>query len=593
MIKRFFIAFLGSLAGIWFSLFLAFIGFFMLLSSAIATSLGAGSEAQVKKGSYLTIDLEGTIDDRPGTVSAMDFIRGEMPKLQGLNQILGAIKLAAEDKNIEGIVLECKGVSAGTAQLQALVEALRKFKAAAPEKWIYSYGDAYTQGDYFVATTADSIFINPTCMVELSGLSMTGEYIKNLLDKLDIEMQVVKVGTYKSAVEPYILTGPSEPAKMQEELFMNNIWSYLVDQISAGRKITAEKVRALANSYTFTTPADSLVPTLVDAVVYRHEFDEKLMALTDVKKVKDLSAVSVIDYIQGRDYSKEGSGKGAKIAVYYASGEIYDAGDEGITSEQMVPDILELAENKDLDALVLYVNSPGGSANASEQIWEALQQWKKKTGKPFYVSMSDLAASGGYYISCGADKIYAQPTTLTGSIGIFGLIPNLNGLFQNKLGINIHTITTSTDAQVPSILEPMSPGLRAAMQGYVERGYELFTKRCAEGRHMSQDSIKMIAEGRVWDGAEALKIGLVDEIGGLDACLAGVAKELNVETWTVEEYPSKEQKWFEMVLQASSDLENAMVRSKLGDLAPVYDTANRLKSTSTLQTRMDRFRIHL
>lgn len=216
----------------------------------------------------------------------------------------------------------------------------------------------------------------------------------------------------------------------------------------------------------------------------------------------------------------------------------------------------------------MYVNSGGGSAYASEQIWEALQQWKKRTGKPFYVSMSDYAASGGYYISCSADRIYAQPTTLTGSIGIFGMIPDIQPLLSQKLGVNYSVVRSCPDGEVPGILQPMSPGLRSAMQGYVERGYDLFTRRCAEGRGISQDSIKAIAEGRVWDGAEALKIGLVDELGGLDAAIAGMAKELNVETWTIKEYPSVEVKWYDAILEAGADLKASVVREELGDMAP-------------------------
>ena len=245
-------------------------------------------------------------------------------------------------------------------------------------------------------------------------------------------------------------------------------------------------------------------------------------------------------------------------------------------------DILELAEDNDIDGLMLFVNSGGGSAFASEQIWESLQYWKKTTGKPLYVYMSDYAASGGYYISSGADKIYAQPTTLTGSIGIFGLIPNAKGLITDKLGITFGTVKTNNASEV-SIAQPLSAADRAALQATVDRGYDLFTRRCAEGRHMSQDSIKRIAEGRVWDGSEALKIGLVDELGNLDDALRGLAASLNAESWSVVEYPREADKWKKLLRELSDELETRYMRSRLGDMAPLYEEAARLRSLSGVQ----------
>ncbi len=241
----------------------------------------------------------------------------------------------------------------------------------------------------------------------------------------------------------------------------------------------------------------------------------------------------------------------------------------------------------------MYVNSGGGSAFASEQIWEALEQWKSLTGKPFFVSMADYAASGGYYISCGADRIYAQPTTLTGSIGIFGLIPDLKGLISGKFGITTSTVATNPNGAMPSLLQPMSPAQQASMQAYVDRGYELFTARCAQGRGMSQDSLKMIAEGRVWDGSEALKLGLVDEIGGLDAAIQGMAKRLDVTSWTVRNYPERKEKWYDLLVEAGADIKADIVRDELGEMASLYDTLNSIKGMSTLQARMEAMDVNL
>lgn len=593
--KKFFISFLGAMAGIWFSLFIATFGFFLVIIAAGVSAGGSSSAIKdVKKGSYLSLDLSGAIDDRPGTLKPMQILQGDTDVPLGLNQIVGAIDAAATDDRISGIVYEGGGVAAGSAQMQAIQEALARFKQTAPEKWIYAYGDSYTGADYYLAAIADSIFLNPIGMIDIHGIGMQSLFFKDLLDKLGVEVQVVKVGTYKSAVEPFIRTDMSQPAREQASLFINNIWAHMAETIANGRGVSVSDVNRWANSYLMTLPAEEYVKEkIADRLIYRHEFDSRLMALTGVKKTDDLPAISVTDYVKGKDLLKKGSGKGANIAVLYACGDITDETGDGIVAADLVPEILDLAEEKDIDGLIMYVNSGGGSAYASEQIWEALQQWKKLTGKPFYVSMSDYAASGGYYISCGADRIYAQPTTLTGSIGIFGMIPNIQPLMSQKLGVNVSTVRSCPDGELPGILEPMSPGLKAAMQGYVERGYDLFTARCAQGRGISQDSIKAIAEGRVWDGAEALRIGLVDELGGLDAAIAGMAKELNVETWTIKEYPDRELKWYDAILEAGTDLKASIVRDELGDMAPLYETIGRVRDMSVLQARMEIIQLSL
>ncbi len=592
--KKFLLAFLGSLAGIWFSLFIAFFGLILVVAAAGVASLGNGKVVNVDSHSYLEILLVGEVTDRPGRIDPIGILRGEDNRTQGVDEIVGAIGAAAFDDRIDGIVIDCRGSEMGLARRQAIVEALHRFKADAPGKWIYSYGDMYLQGDYYIASAADSIFINPIGQVFIQGISSTGLYFKNMLDKLGIEMQVVKVGTYKSAVEPYILTGISEPAREQQQLFLSNMWQSVAGEIASARGVSPDVVNGWADSSTYAMATDDYVGKhIVDRLMYRHEFDEYIASLTDKDKTKDLTPVTPAEYCTVQDIDKKGDGRGATIAVLYACGDITDETGDGIVASKLVPEILDLAEEDDIDGLVMYVNSGGGSAFASEQIWEALQQWKSLTGKPFYVSMADYAASGGYYISCGADRIYAQPTTLTGSIGIFGLIPNFGTLLNDKVGINTSTVSTNPGAGMPGVLEPMTPAQKAAMQGYVERGYELFTSRCAKGRGMSQDSIKAIAEGRVWDGAEALKIGLVDEIGGLDAAVAGMAKELNVSTWTLRSYPKIKDKWYDLLLEAGVDIKARMVRDELGEMAPFYDSANRLKGMSPVQARMEIMKVDL
>lgn len=592
--KKFLLSFLGTLAGIWFSLFLAFFGLLLVVAAAGVASLGNGKTVSVDSHSYLEITLVGEVSDRPGRIDPIGIIRGEDNRTQGVNEIVGAIGAAAFDDRIDGIVIDCRGSEMGLARRQAIVEALYRFKHDAPGKWIYSYADMYTQGDYYIATAADSVFINPIGQVFIQGLSTTGLYFKNMLDKLGVQMQVVKVGTYKSAVEPYILTGISEPAREQQQLFLSNMWSSVTSYIAGARGVMQEDVKNWADSAVYAMPTEKYVGMhIVDRLMYRHEFDELLVSLTDKKDVKHLTPVTPSEYCSVQDIDKKGDGRGATIAVLYACGDITDETGDGIVAAKLVPEILELAEEDDIDGLVMYVNSGGGSAFASEQIWEALQQWKSLTGKPFYVSMADYAASGGYYISCGADRIYAQPTTLTGSIGIFGLIPDLSGLLNNKIGVSTSTVSTNPGAGMPGVLEPMTPAQRAAMQGYVERGYELFTSRCAQGRGMSQDSIKAIAEGRVWDGAEALKLGLVDEIGGLDTAVAGMAGELNASTWTIRNYPETKDKWYDILIEAGADVKARMIREELGEMASIYETVARVKGMSPVQARMEIMKVEM
>ena len=323
---------------------------------------------------------------------------------------------------------------------------------------------------------------------------------------------------------------------------------------------------------------------VVDALKYTDEVKEELMGLTGAKKDEDLRLINYADYNSEAKAPHE-KDEDNKIAVYYACGDITDNGTVGITAEKMVPEILELAEDDDINALVLRVNSPGGSAFASEQIWHALEVFKSK-GKILYVSMGDYAASGGYYISCGADKIYAEPMTLTGSIGIFGMIPCAKGLITDKLGVNFGTVSTNANGGFPSLVEPLTPFQARKIQGSVNRGYELFTSRCAEGRHISQDSIKAIAEGRVWDGATAKKLGLVDELGGLQDAVDALARKLNYKKYQIVTYPEVEKSFWDVIAEMPIKMKANALREELGAYYPVYMELKRLETLEPVQARM-------
>lgn len=579
--KQFFMSFLGTVAGIFVSGFLISIGLFILTVLAIVSS-ATHSEYSVKDKSILYLDLSREIVEQPASLDLMATLTNDGPSADVLYNIIDAIDAAADDDRIKGIFIDANGSSAGTAQRKAIVDALQRFKKSG--KWIYSYGDVYSQGDYYIAASAsDSLYINPLASVDIHGLGGRMMFFKNLLDKIGVEMQVVKVGTYKSAVEPFILTEPSAASIEQQQLYLGNLWKDIRASIAKGRKVSADSVNAWANSFSFTFDASQIIKKrIADASAYRHEFIDKLKEKTGIDKDDDLRLVTPAQYITSKSHKSHKT----TIAVLYASGDITESGKDGIASDRLVPEILELAENDDIDGLILRVNSGGGSAFASEQIWEALGEFKEITGKPFYVSMSDYAASGGYYISCGADKIYAEPVTITGSIGIFGLIPNIRGLVTDKLGVTTYPISTNPAGAQPDIFAPMTENQRAGMQSYVDRGYELFVKRVADGRKKTVAQIKTIAEGRVWDGREALRIGLVDKLGGLDTALADMARELGVESWSVERYPKAKDDVLTALLMMSDRMEQRALERKLGDAAEIYRTIESIRQYQGVQARM-------
>jgi len=580
--NKFLQSFLGSLAAIWLTIMI--IGFGSMLMVAGLAILMNSTPEKVSDHSVLYLNLNTAIGEHRQNRDIMTALSGSGEPAAALSEILDAIRDAADDSRIEGIFIDCNGASAGLAQRRAIRQALTEFRKSG--KWVYAYGDIYTQGDYYVATAADSIFINPSGIVDIHGLQSSIVFFKGLLDKLGIEMQVAKVGTYKSAVEPFIMTSPSEASVEQQRLYLDNLWKTVRNEMASSRKISPDSINSWVNGYLSSKTADYYVSNHVaDASVYRREILDRMEKLTGRD---NLRLVTPSQYVSDSPASKNAK---TKIAVLYASGDIVDEGKSGIVATEIVPIILEIAENDDIDGLVLRINSGGGSAFASEQIWDALEQFKKITGKPFYVSMSDVAASGGYYIACGADRIYAEPVTLTGSIGIFGLIPNAHGLLSGKLGLTTASVSTNPDAEVPTIFNPLNEKQRAAIQSMVERGYELFVKRVAQGRKMTVAQVKQIAEGRVWDGQEAQRRHLVDKLGGLDTVLADMAKELNVESWDVVRYPNPTGSFFEELMKLGDNMEAKAVSRALGENENLYRVIEKLRNMSTVQARMEEIEI--
>ena len=544
--KKFILIVCGSFVGA----FLAFLFLIaaMIVSFAIMGTMGSMGSVKkstiVNKHSILKIDLGTTISERGGSdpLDMMSLMMNrELPSSLGLNTVLSAIENAAENDKVEGIYIECNGVSAAPATLQTMRRALKEFKKSG--KWIAAYGyEGINQADYYLASVADSIYLNPVGAVDLHGMASVTPYMKKMLDKIGVEMQVIRVGTFKSAVEPYMLEDMSDANRLQQEHYLGIIWKEMLDSISVDRKLTYDALNSLCDSVVITFKATDLIKNrLVDKLVYQNEMEDILRARTEVDKKDDLNFVDP----DGLSSSLEDAASGDHIAVLYAVGEIdgnssFGTTEEGINSEKLSKAILKLKDDDNVKGMVLRVNSPGGSAFGSEQMWKAIQDFKA-SGKPVAVSMGDYAASGGYYISCGADRIFAERTTITGSIGIFGVIPSYSELIENKLGVHMASVKTNENGDMGAMGKKLTPAQLAALQNMINEGYELFTTRCANGRHVTQDSIKQIAEGRVWDGITAKQIGLVDEFGGIREAVSWVAKKANLgDDYKTQNYPAIE-----------------------------------------------------
>ena len=530
------------------------------------------------------LDLNGTLAER-SQENPLDLIMKDDYKTYGLDDILSSIKKAKENEDIKGIYIQATSLGAGFASLEEIRNALKDFKESG--KFVVAYGDAYTQGLYYLSSVADKVLLNPQGMLEWRGLAATPMFFKDLLEKVGVEMQVFKVGTYKSAVEPYIATEMSPANREQTQAFIGSIWQQILNEVSESRKISVDSLNALASRNMDLQPAELYLSTgLADTLMYKDEVLAYLKQLTDCKEDEKLNTLSLEDMVNvKRNVPKDKSGN--VIAVYYAYGEIdgdESADGEGINSEKVIKDLRKLREDESVKAVVLRVNSPGGSAYGSEQIWREVSLLKQE--KPVIVSMGDYAASGGYYISCAADWIVAEPTTLTGSIGIFGLVPNAEGLLKDKLGLNFDVVKTNELADLGDLTRPFNEEEKALMQGMVNKGYELFTKRCADGRKMNIEDIKKIAEGRVWTGEMAKDLKLVDELGGLDEAVEVAASHAKIERYTLVSYPEKEDFLTSLLNTRPSRYISSRMQENFGEYYNGLRFVKNLKDADRLQARM-------
>ena len=456
-------------------------------------------------------------------------------------------------------------------------------------KFIIAYGDSYTQGLYYLSSVADKVLLNPKGMIEWKGIASAPLFYKDLLQKIGVEMQIFKVGTYKSAVEPFISTEMSPANREQVTAFINSIWGQVTEGVSASRSLPVDSLNALADRMLMFYPAEESVQCgLADTLIYRNDVRNYLKQWVDLKEDDRLPVLGLSDMINvKKNMPKDKSGN--IVAVYYASGEITDysgssTSEEGIVGTKVIRDLRKLKDDEDVKAVVLRVNSPGGSAFASEQIWHAVKELK--TEKPVIVSMGDYAASGGYYISCVADTIVAEPTTLTGSIGIFGMVPNVKELSE-KIGLTYDVVKTNKFSDFGNIMRPFNQDEKTLMQMMITQGYDTFVNRCAEGRHMSKEAIEKIAEGRVWTGEAAKELGLVDVLGGIDTALEIAVRKAGIEGYTVVSYPAKQDLLSSLLnTKPTNYVESQILKSKLGEYYQQFGMLKNLKERSMIQARI-------
>lgn len=583
--KDFFKNVLASIVGVLISSFIIGALVALLFFGFIGILLSNSSETFVlKDNSVLSIRLTGIMKDRVVSNPLLEIFNTGEAKEMSLTDILSAIKKAKTNDNIKGIYINSGYFMAASASLVEIRNQLLDFKESG--KFIIAYADDYTQGGFFLSTVADKVIMNPQGSLNLQGLSVSPTFYKGLLDKIGVEMQIFKVGTYKSAVEPFILDKMSPANKEQVSSYINNIWSTILGNISVSRDISVERLNQLADTLpTFQEGKFDVQNHLIDTLMYESEAREYLKDLLGIDNSKKLNIATVSDMTTVADSQKSRSSD--QIAILYAEGSIVSGSKPtDINDRYFIKEIEKLQDNDKVKAVVLRVNSPGGSAYASEQIWKAIENLKSK--KPVVVSMGDYAASGGYYISCNASKIFAQPTTLTGSIGIFGMFPNVEGL-TNKVGLSFDNVKTNKFSDYGDITRPMNEQEKAILQQYIERGYKLFLKRCAEGRNIPLDALEKIAEGRVWTGKQALEIGLVDSLGGIEDALKEAAVLANVSDYSIREYPTLSNPFEAFFNTQKEDIATRALKEYLGTdfyLLKTIKEIKDLKEQDFIQARM-------
>ena len=593
--KSFFKTFFASLLGIIVGSILITILSIAVIAGVI-TSMNSSSDYVLKDKTILKLDLNGALNDRSSS-NPLDILSDT--KSLALDDIIQAINNAKENDEVKGIYIKAGNFGAAPASLNPIRKALLDFKGTG--KFVVAYGDNYTQGAYYIASVADKVIMNPKGMLDFHGMSSQPMFVKGMYEKLGVKYQVFKVGTFKSAVEPYIQDKMSDANREQVSSYLNDIWSHLLTGISESRNISMDQLNTYADECLMFSDADTIVKyNMVDTLMYVPAVEEYLKGLTETPLTEKLNIASVsnIASLSAKDKNTEKD----IVAVLYAEGVITDDESAGlfssgssITAKVYVKELQKLKNDSTVKAVVFRVNSPGGSAYASEQIWESVEELKKV--KPVIVSMGDYAASGGYYISCAATSIIAEPTTLTGSIGIFGLLPEGEELAK-KIGVSFDQVSTNkhsdfggTTFGIPFLLSAQSRSLTPEegqmFQKYINKGYDLFITRCAEGRSKTKEEIDQIGQGRVWTGSQALERGLVDKLGGLDDAIKLAAEKADLKAYKTNNYPAKKDVMTELINNAMGGAKLKAVKTWMGEEEyKIKIMENTLKSTDLQMAAM-------
>lgn len=558
---------------------------FIILGVTMLAGIVASSESEtlVMPNSVFTLELKGTVQERYQPSPVDQFFEDQI-STYGLEDILSSIQKAKENEQIKGIYLHTGALACSTASLQAIHRALADFKQSG--KFLIAYADMYTQGGYYLASVADKVIVNPVGSLSWHGLASETMFLKDFLAKIGVKMQIFRVGTYKSAVEPMTNTEMSPANREQTQAFLESTWKSIVDDVAASRNISVDSLNLLADQNMDLRPAEDYVHCgLADTLMYKDEVLSYLKSLAGLTEEDDLHPLSLDEMTRVKSATPKSKTRDV-VAVYYAYGEIDNGSsyDEGINSEKMTKDLRDLRKDKNVKAVVLRVNSPGGSAYGSEQIWREVNLLKAE--KPVVVSMGDYAASGGYYISCAANKIVAEPTTLTGSIGIFGMMPDASELLTNKLGLHFDGVKTHKMADMGSMSRPFNAEESALMQQMVNQGYALFTKRCAEGRNIPLEELCKIAEGRVWTGSMAKELKLVDELGGLDTAIQLAAELGKVKDYKLKSYPAKQDFLTELLNTRTDRYIHGQLQETFGEYYQGFEWLRHVKQSDRLQARL-------
>lgn len=583
--KDFFKNVLATAVGV---LLVGFITGFFMVVSLVGMALSQSETAPVADNSVLVLRLTGSLSERANDDVLASMFGDRIPKL-GLATMTEAIRQAKESDKVKGIYIEAGAFAPDSyASLAAIRRELEEFRKAG--KWIVAYGDSYTQGAYYLASVADKVYLNPQGQVDWHGLGSEPVFVKDLLAKLNVRMQVAKVGTYKSATEMFTGEKMSDADRQQTTAYLTGIWQNVVSAVGKSRSLTAQQLNAYADSLvSLAAPQDYVRMRMVDGLLYTDQVRQAVKKKMGLSPDDEIPQVSMSDLLAAGPEDK----KGDEIAIYYAVGDIVDgvvampSRESVIDAQKVCADLQDLAKDKDVKAVVLRVNSPGGSAYASEQIWHQVMELKKV--KPVVVSMGSYAASGGYYISCPANWIVAEPNTLTGSIGIFGMFPDVSGLLREKLGLKFDEVKTNKYALFGTRSRPFTADEFSHLESYIDRGYKLFRQRVADGRRLKVDQVEQVAQGHVWLGQDALRVGLVDQLGGVEVALRKAAQLAKLTQWHSTAYPVLPDylsQLLDLPGAARGNYLDEQVRQSLGAYYEPFALIRDLQAQNPLQARL-------